>query len=86
MLRGPGLEQLDMTVVKNTKFGERLTMQFRWEVYSVLNRANFATFVINNNIRSSFATITSTPDVAVGNPVIAQGAPRSMNFALKFMF
>jgi hypothetical protein len=88
MLRGPGLEQLDMTIIKNTKIREQLTVQFRWEVYNVLNRANFAPFVINNNVssQSSFATITSTPDVAVGNPVMAQGGPRSMNFALKLIF
>jgi hypothetical protein len=87
MLRGPGLAQLDMSLIKNTKIGEHVTAQFRWEVYNVLNRANFATFVVNNSITtSSFATISNTPDVAVGNPVVAQGGPRSMNFALKFIF
>jgi len=66
---------------------ERLTMQFRWEVYNVLNRANFDAFILNDNITSSsFGTITRTPDVAAGNPVIAQGGPRAMNFALKFIF
>jgi hypothetical protein len=87
MLRGPGLAQLDMSVIKNTKIGEHLTAQFRWEVYNVLNRANFQSFVVNNSINtSSFGTISNTPDVAVGNPVVAQGGPRSMNFALKFTF
>jgi hypothetical protein len=87
MLRGPGLQQLDMTLLKNTPFNEHLTMQFRWEVFNVLNRANFAAFVVNNALSgSSFGQITNTPDVAVGNPVLAQGAPRSMNFALKFIF
>ena len=87
MLRGPGLVQLDASVIKNTKLSERVTMQFRWEVYNVLNRANFAAFVVNNNINSgSFATISNTPDVSIGNPVVAQGGPRSMNFALKFIF
>jgi hypothetical protein len=87
MLRGPGLSQLDVTILKDTKIGERLTMQFRWEVFNVLNRANFAPIVGNNIVgNGSFGTLTSTPDVAVGNPVIAQGGPRSMNFAIKFMF
>jgi hypothetical protein len=87
MLRGPGLQQLDMTLLKNTQFSEHLTMQFRWEVFNVLNHANFASFVTNDAVSgSSFGQITNTPDVAVGNPVLAQGAPRSMNFALKFIF
>jgi hypothetical protein len=87
MLRGPGLSQWDATVIKDTKFGERLTMQFRWEVFNLFNHANFAPLVTNNTVGSgSFGQITSTPDVAVGNPVIAQGGPRSMNFAIKFMF
>jgi hypothetical protein len=87
MLRGPGLSQLDLTLIKDTKITERLTVQFRWEVYNVLNRANFAPFVVNNSVTSSsFGTISNTPDVAVGNPVLAQGAPRSMNLALKVIF
>ena len=73
--------------MKDTKIGERLVVQFRWEVYNVLNRANFAPLVSNNTIgSSSFGTITSTPDVASGNPVIAQGGPRNMNFAIKLSF
>jgi hypothetical protein len=87
MLRGPGLSQLDMTLIKDFHITERSIIQFRWEVFNVLNRANFAPFVVNNAISSSsFGTISSTPDVAVGNPVLAQGAPRSMNLALKVMF
>ncbi len=87
MLRGPGLSQWDMTLLKDTKIAERFTVQFRWEVFNILNRGNFASLVTNNRVGSgSFGTITNTPDVSVGNPVIAQGGPRSMNFALKIMF
>jgi hypothetical protein len=87
MLRGPGLSQWDATILKDTKIGERFTVQFRWEVFNVLNHGNFAPFVSNNTIGSgSFGTITQTPDVSVGNPVIAQGGPRNMNFALKIIF
>jgi hypothetical protein len=34
----------------------------------------------------AFGTIVKTSDVAAGNPVIAQGGPRNMNFSLKFTF
>jgi hypothetical protein len=76
-----------MILIKDTQINERLTIQFRWEFYNILNRANFAPFVVNNAVSSSsFGTISNTPDVAVGNPVLAQGAPRSMNLALKVIF
>lgn len=88
-LIGPGLSQLDATIIKNTKVNERLTVQFRWEVYNVLNRANFyykPNNTIGGGISSAFGLISVTPDVNVGNPVIAQGGPRNMNFVLKIMF
>jgi hypothetical protein len=87
MLIGPGLSQWDMTLAKTTKITERINVELRWEVFNVLNRANFYYFP-NNTLSSSagFGTITKTSDVAVGNPVIAQGGPRNMNLALKFTF
>jgi len=87
MLRGPGLSQWDMSLIKNTKINERLSFQVRWEVYNILNRANFALASLDNTGTSDqFGTLSQTPDVASGNPVIAQGGPRNMNFALKFIF
>jgi hypothetical protein len=87
MLIGPGLSQWDLTLLKNTKINERMTVQFRWEVYNVLNRANFALSGIDNTAgSSSFGKLVQTPDVSSGNPVIAQGGPRNMNFGLKITF
>ena len=85
-LIGPGLSQWDASVIKDTKITERLTVQFRWEVYNLLNRANFF-YLPNNTLNGGdLGKITKTPDVASGNPVVAQGGPRNMNFALKFVF
>ena len=87
LLRGPGLSQWDMSLIKNTKINERLSVQVRWEVYNVLNRANFALASLDNTGTSSqFGTLSQTPDVSAGNPVVAQGGPRNMNFAIKFIF
>jgi hypothetical protein len=100
MLRGPGLAQWDMSLIKNTKLTERLNMQIRWEVYNLLNRGNFYYFpnnvlttcssLIAGNLcapgGANFAQISKTSDVAAGNPVLAQGGPRNMNFSLKFIF
>jgi hypothetical protein len=86
-LIGPGLVQLDMSIIKNTKLSERLSMQFRWEVFNVFNRGNFnylPDYTVNGS--GSFGTLTETSDVYAGNPVVAQGGPRNMQFALKFVF
>jgi hypothetical protein len=86
-LIGPGLSQWDITLAKNTKINERLSVQLRWEVYNVLNRANYSRFSLDNGIQSgTFGSLSETPDVAAGNPVIAQGGPRNMNLALKITF
>lgn len=84
-LIGPGLVQLDMSLIKNTKLTEHLQAQFRWEVFNVLNRGNF-NYLPNNVLGSGFGQLTETSDVFAGNPVIAQGGPRNMQFAVKFVF
>jgi len=84
-LIGPGLSQWDMSLVKNTKITEGTSLQFRWEVYNVLNRSNFGA-VTNFLIPGLFGTITGTPDVSLGNPVLGQGASRNMDFVLKLTF
>jgi hypothetical protein len=97
---GPGLAQWDMTLIKSTQITERLNVELRWEVYNLLNRANF--YYAPNNILTAcgtvvqnqctsgnggnFGQISKTSDVAAGNPVIAQGGPRNMNFSLKLIF
>jgi hypothetical protein len=84
-LIGPGLSQWDITLMKTTKITERVNLEVRWEVYNVLNRGNFYSYA-DNTFGASFGTITKTPDVGSGNPVIAQGGPRNMNFSLKLTF
>jgi hypothetical protein len=40
-LRGPGLQQLDFTLDKRFKVREKCALEFRTEVYNILNHANF---------------------------------------------
>lgn len=42
-LIGPGLATWDFSTVKNTSIRERITLQFRAEIFNLLNRANFNT-------------------------------------------
>jgi len=95
MLRQPGIAQLDMSVFKNFKLGERYTVQFNWAVFNVLNRSMFAASTDNIDSRdckdtgvfSGFGTYFATPDVGLGfNPILGTGAQRNMQFGLKFSF
>jgi hypothetical protein len=42
-LIGPGLATLDLSLLKDTRIRERLSLQFRAEFFNTLNRANFNT-------------------------------------------
>lgn len=99
-LIGPGISQWDLSLIKNTKITEKLSVELRWELFNILNRGNFyyipntslgnCSSVLANGIcaplASTFSAISETSDVAAGNPVIASGGPRNMNFSLKFTF
>ena len=39
-LRGPAINQLNMSLFKNTKIGERVRLQLRAEAFNVLNHPN----------------------------------------------
>jgi hypothetical protein len=74
ILFGPGRANLDLSLFKNFRPAERLTVQFRAESFNVFNHPQFGQ--PNASIGSnSVATITST----VGNP-------RQMQLALRLVF
>ncbi|OLC75581.1 MAG: hypothetical protein AUH72_20175 [Acidobacteria bacterium 13_1_40CM_4_65_8] len=84
--RLPGLAQWDLNIIKAIQLSGNKRIQARWEIFNLLNRVNLGG-AQSTNVRSGlFGTIGSTPDVDSGNPVIAQGGPRSMQWAIKVLF
>ena len=58
-LRGPGMINVDFSVVKNNQLTESVKLQLRFEFFNVLNRVNLRN--VNGNMASStFGRVTST--------------------------
>jgi hypothetical protein len=80
--------------MKKISLGERRALQFRAELFNVLNHPNFANpYGVNNtfsqvdpSVPRTFGFASATPDVSAGNPVIGTGGPRNIQLGLKFLF
>ena len=84
---GPGFGNTDISLLKDTPiYKERVTAQFRVDMFNVFNRTNLAQ--PNNNLGSgsSFGTSTSTIGVEYGAPGIGSGEPYNTQLALKILF
>lgn len=77
--RGPGLADLDVSLFKNTKLSERTNLQFRAEVFNVLNHANFGT--PNATVFSGAAFNPSAGLITTTNTT-----SRQIQFGLKLVF
>jgi len=90
---GPGLYQLDYSMVKNTKIpkiSESFNVQFRAEFFNVMNRANFAPPTDNLDVLpGGCSTPPSTCTVGAapfGQLTRLQGPERQIQFGLKFIW
>jgi hypothetical protein len=93
ILRAPGLQQLDLSLLKTMKASERISVQIRAEFFNVYNHANFATPAASGNnlltVGSSFGLSQEMANASSGGlllPLFNQGGPRSIQLALKLLF
>ena len=78
-LTGPGLATWDASLLKDTRIGERATLQFRAEVFNLLNRANF-----NSPNAVTFTPSGVSPTAGV---ITSTSTPsRQIQLALKMMW
>jgi hypothetical protein len=75
ILRGPDQRDFDVALVKTTPLTDRVKLIFRWEIFNMLNRPNFANPSNDVSTRSAFGTISA---LTVN--------PRIMQYALKLQF
>lgn len=73
ILEGPGFQSVNVSIVKNTSFTERLNTQFRAEFFNLLDHDNF-------NLPDNFV---GSPTFG---QIVSAGNPRRIQFGLKFLF
>ena len=85
ILRGPDLRDVDFAFTKDTKISEAFRVQFRAEIFNILNRANF--------YGPSAGTFTAGTVAGTGNPDPNAGqitrtitTSRQIQFGLKLLF
>ena len=94
-LRGFGFNELDMTLRRQFPIHESINLQFRAEIFNVLNTPAFALTgnslnLANANFGTSAAMLNNSlflsGTVAGFNPLYQIGAPRSIQLSLKLVF
>jgi hypothetical protein len=88
---GPGLEDVDLSLIKNTHFTERINAQFRVEMFNLFNHLNLANpgpTQLDNAYTDtgSFGQIGSTIGAGNYSPGIGPGEPFNVQLALKILF
>ncbi|HJZ63706.1 MAG TPA: hypothetical protein VKD70_05260, partial [Candidatus Acidoferrum sp.] len=78
-LRGPGLATWDFSTMKDTKLTERLNLQFRAEIFNLLNRANF-------NMPNEVAFTPSGISPTAGEITSTTTTSRQVQFGLKVLW
>jgi hypothetical protein len=80
---GPGFEDVDVALYKDTRITERLTAQFRADTFNIFNHPNFAQ---PNRIVSTAAGNTFGQISATRAPDGDAGSARQIQLALKLIF
>jgi hypothetical protein len=86
-LRGFGYRNQDLTLMKNTRFGERFNLQFRVEFFNVWNWHTFTSPGGESGLEEGFQVF----DIDVSSPAFGMwngrvSTPRNIQFGLKFQF
>ena len=72
---GPGINNWDMSFMKETNFGERLQMEFRGDIFNIWNHAQF--YSVDGDVSNTGSTFGQVQHVH---------DPRLVQFSLKFRF
>jgi len=82
LISGPRLNNFDFSVIKDTKVMERLTVQFRAELFNLFNHSNFLPPLSNSQLYAEDGSLTGNAG-AINQTATSN---RQVQFALKFLF
>lgn len=84
---GPGQNEVDLSVFKNTMLGERYTAQLRFDMFNLFNTVNLGGLGgLSRTASVSGSPIRQTLGTAYGSPGIGPGEPFNVQVALRLMF
>lgn len=89
IFRGPRFYDWDFSVSKVWKLNERIKLQFRGEVFNILNHPSFDVFSMNNDLSvpATVGTPAFTPDLgSASNPVLGTGGSRHIQLGAKVIW
>jgi hypothetical protein len=86
IFRGPDFTNWDFSLSKIWKLNERVKLQFRGEVFNILNHTNFAGLNTDLSVPTTVGTVVYTPDVGAANPVIGSGGSRHIQLGAKIIW
>ena len=97
IFRDTGFHNVDLSISKSFRFGEKVKAQIRVETFNFLNHPNFANpygstsgygqgATGDPSQAGAFGCGCATPDNASFNPVLGSGSARAIQLGLKFTF
>ena len=84
-LRGPGINQWDISLFKNTRVGERVNIQFRLETFNTFNRKQFNGINTAVSLPNAGDSVTEATRGSLGQ-VTTFRDPRQIQAGLKIYF
>jgi hypothetical protein len=88
-ITGPGLVNVDMSLIKNSyvkRISEQFNVQFRMEIFNILNRANFNPPTSNSQIYDGSGISLGPPSGTAGQLDTTATTSRQVQFALKVIW
>ncbi|HSS97418.1 MAG TPA: hypothetical protein VLK33_10320, partial [Terriglobales bacterium] len=88
VIYGPGYVDLDFSIIKHFKLGERFALELRGEFFNILNHPNFADpdHDLSDGSAGTVGVAQFTPDIFESNPVIGSGGSRHIQVGAKIIW
>ena len=84
-IRGPGINQWDISLLKSTRIAEKVNLQFRFETFNTFNHTQWSGVNTGLNLPNPNTPVTAATRGTFGQ-VNSTRDPRTLQFGLKLLF